>query len=258
MNTPTREDLLGFVLGALEAQEHQRVADCVNTHPDLQLELQRIKAQIAPLEWCRQPTAGFPVGLARRTCEIVARESRQAACPPSAGSPSGTPQPESLRKSDSPGDASNKRRRALKSAALVCFAAILGAALGPVALRFTPAFANSPTANRAFATNRPELPTSATIAPGRFTSAAVEVDPSVFSASFISLGGPPSEPTFIANSIPLGRSVGRWNDWRPLAGDSSAENRGDDFCAPNRIGQRLFSRSVFNDQFRPDVQLISN
>lgn len=116
MNTPTREDLLGFVLGALDAQEHQQVVDCLNLRPDLQLELQRIKAQLDHL-FNPEPTAtvDFPVGLARRTCEVVSRESRQ---------------PTTLAVTLA---LHSKFTRAVQSAIMVCSAALLGAVIGPIA-----------------------------------------------------------------------------------------------------------------------------
>ncbi len=127
MNTSTREDLLGFVLGALDAQEHQQVIDCLNARPELQLELQRLQAQLA-FSFNPEPTAtaDFPAGLARRTCEVVARESRRADQPVRV-----EPNPPSpiLRQQS----ASSKRARFIQSAAMVCCAACLGAAIGPLA-----------------------------------------------------------------------------------------------------------------------------
>ncbi len=127
MNTSTREDLLGFVLGALDAQEHQQVIDCLNARPELQLELQRLQAQLA-FSFNPEPTAtaDFPAGLARRTCEVVARESRRADQPVRV-----EPNPPSpiLRQQS----ASSKRARFIQSAAMVCCAAFLGAAIGPLA-----------------------------------------------------------------------------------------------------------------------------
>ena len=162
MTTPTREDLLGYVLGALEAQEHQQVADCLKTQPELQLELRRIKALVAPLEWSQRPPADFPVGLARRTCEIVARESRQPFGPQCAAAPTRLTRRISQPQSAVPRDASSKPRRARESAALVCCAAVLGAALGPLALQFTQALSRAPVADRAFAANRPAAQSSKT------------------------------------------------------------------------------------------------
>ncbi len=126
MNTPTPGDLLGFALGVLDAPEHQQVADCLITRPDLQLELSRLRTQLALLETFRPAPPDFPAGLARRTCEVVARESRRADQPVRV-----EPNPPSpiLRQQS----ASSKLARFIQSAAMVCCAAFLGAAIGPLA-----------------------------------------------------------------------------------------------------------------------------
>lgn len=82
---PTAEDLLGYLLGALEADEHRRVDRAVSEHPEVQFELAQLRDRIAPLARLEEveSLAGasgsdFPTGLARRACEFVARESRQS------------------------------------------------------------------------------------------------------------------------------------------------------------------------------------
>jgi hypothetical protein len=82
---PSAEDLLGYLLGALEADEHRRVDRAVSEHPEVQFELTQLRDRIAPLARLEEveSLAGasgsdFPTGLARRACEFVARESRQS------------------------------------------------------------------------------------------------------------------------------------------------------------------------------------
>ncbi|MBL8853445.1 MAG: hypothetical protein JNK57_05665 [Planctomycetaceae bacterium] len=81
---PTAEDLLGYLLGALEADEHRRVDRAVSEYPEVQFELARLRERIAPLARLEEVESlsgasgsDFPAGLARRACEFVARESRQ-------------------------------------------------------------------------------------------------------------------------------------------------------------------------------------
>ncbi len=80
---PTAEDLLGYLLGALEADEHRRVDRAVSEYPEVQYELARLRERLAPLARLEEVEslsgasgADFPAGLARRACEFVARESR--------------------------------------------------------------------------------------------------------------------------------------------------------------------------------------
>lgn len=72
MNQPSQEDLLGYVLGALDAQEHEQVQRSIDNDPDLEDQLLEIKNSLLPLEWIDHQE-GPPVGLARRTCEWVAQ-----------------------------------------------------------------------------------------------------------------------------------------------------------------------------------------
>lgn len=64
-------DLLGYVLGALDENEAERVAEKIREQPELGLELERIQNSIQPLEVLREVPAA-PAGLARRTIEHVA------------------------------------------------------------------------------------------------------------------------------------------------------------------------------------------
>ena len=70
MNNPSQEDLLGYVLGALDAQEQRDLQQTIDQNPEIEEELLRIKTSLLPLDALE--TAGPRVGLARRTCESVA------------------------------------------------------------------------------------------------------------------------------------------------------------------------------------------
>jgi hypothetical protein len=134
VNTPSREDLLGYVLGALDAPEHEQITNCFQAHPELEIELNRLHARLEPLDFCRSAPADFPVGLARRTCEAVARASRagdpdpraRSAADPATDRPSPPFPPPSTPRSLVP---------AVRSAMMVGCAALLGAWLGPIAYR---------------------------------------------------------------------------------------------------------------------------
>ena len=77
MKHPSQEDLLGYVLGALDAQEHRDLQQAIDQNPQIEEELLRIKSSLMPLD--ELDTAGPRTGLARRTCEAVANwESTQA------------------------------------------------------------------------------------------------------------------------------------------------------------------------------------
>ncbi len=70
MNTPTQEELLGYVLGALDAQEQRDVQRLIDENPEIEEQLLQIKNSILPLD-CLDASGPRP-GLARRTCESVA------------------------------------------------------------------------------------------------------------------------------------------------------------------------------------------
>ncbi|MBX3417831.1 MAG: hypothetical protein KF851_09525 [Pirellulaceae bacterium] len=75
MKEPSKEDLLGFMLGALDAEEQKQVQQAVDRQPDLENELLTLKGTLAPLELIDRP-AGPPPGLARRTCQLIAMATR--------------------------------------------------------------------------------------------------------------------------------------------------------------------------------------
>ncbi|MCH2180961.1 MAG: hypothetical protein MK108_03060 [Mariniblastus sp.] len=82
MNNPSKEDLLGYVLGALDADQQQQVQQSIDQDPQIEDELIEIKASLAPLELLESRSGARP-GLARRTCESLAilqkTEARESA-----------------------------------------------------------------------------------------------------------------------------------------------------------------------------------
>ena len=80
MKEPIQEDLLGYVLGALDADQHDAVEQRIAEDPQLDEQLLEIKAQLAPLELVSDSTGSRP-GLARRTVEMVASEIHTADLP---------------------------------------------------------------------------------------------------------------------------------------------------------------------------------
>ena len=72
MKQPSQEDLVGFVLGALDATEQNQIQDMIDNDPHLEEQVVELKNSLMPLEAINNPV-GPPVGLARRTCEFVAQ-----------------------------------------------------------------------------------------------------------------------------------------------------------------------------------------
>lgn len=70
MKHPSQEDLLGYVLGALDAQEQRELQQTIDQNPEIEEQLLKIKSSLSPLD--ALDTSGPKVGLARRTCEAVA------------------------------------------------------------------------------------------------------------------------------------------------------------------------------------------
>jgi type II secretory pathway pseudopilin PulG len=70
VKNPSQEDLLGYVLGALDAQEQRNVQQLIDQNPELEERLLEIKSSLLPLDLIE--SAGPRPGLARRTCESVA------------------------------------------------------------------------------------------------------------------------------------------------------------------------------------------
>lgn len=75
MKEPTQEDLLGYVLGALDAEQHEALEKKIEADPQLDEQLLDVKAQLAPLELLSESSGPRP-GLARRTIEMVAAQTK--------------------------------------------------------------------------------------------------------------------------------------------------------------------------------------
>lgn len=275
MNTPTREDLLGFILGALDAPEHQQVADSLVQRPDLQLEIERIKQRLAPLQVCKQPPAALPVGLARRACEFISRESRLAVQPAPNPSPNNCPPAANEPPADTAkvSSSAKKRRRILESAALVCCAAVLGTALGPTAMHFAQALRSGPVPSGAIAGARNLIPANSPIERSdellrrmESTAALADMESAVATRSpvslptFISMTDEPIEPLFAGNPGPWANrgEVGS-SPWRSRILERSVDTL--ECSVSSSLGQ-IGSRPLF-DRYSDassdvNIQFVSN
>jgi len=77
VNDPSQQDLLGYVLGALDAQEQRELQKQIDNDPALEESLLDIKAALVPLDSI--DNKGYRPGLARRTCEAVANWDAESA-----------------------------------------------------------------------------------------------------------------------------------------------------------------------------------
>jgi hypothetical protein len=78
MSSPSREHLLGFLLGALERTEQEQVEAELDQNPALRAELDRLEGCIGRLGLDEEPQPfDPPVGLATRTCRFVAVQSER-------------------------------------------------------------------------------------------------------------------------------------------------------------------------------------
>ena len=77
MNHSSQQDLLGYVLGALDAQEQRDLQQQIDNDPALEESLLDLKAALAPLDSI--DSKGYRPGLARRTCEAVANWDTESA-----------------------------------------------------------------------------------------------------------------------------------------------------------------------------------
>lgn len=93
MNKPSQEDLLGYVLGALDAREQRNIEEVIDQNPQLEDDLLNIKNSLLPLD--HLDSGGPRPGLARRTCELIATLERDGEIPsikpPSASDQSSLP-----------------------------------------------------------------------------------------------------------------------------------------------------------------------
>jgi uncharacterized protein DUF1559 len=80
MTTPSREHLLGYLLGALEPTEQEQVEAELDLNPALRAELDRLGGCVRGLGLGEQPPSFEPPqGLAARTCRFIAAQSQPAA-----------------------------------------------------------------------------------------------------------------------------------------------------------------------------------
>ena len=75
-----REQLIGYLLGALEDSERESVESQLEVNPRLRRELAKVRRTLRPF-WVVQPDFVPPPGLAAQTCELVAYQSARAALP---------------------------------------------------------------------------------------------------------------------------------------------------------------------------------
>ena len=78
VNQPSQEDLLGYVLGALDADQQQALQKLIDEDPQIEERMLEIRSSINPLELLDEP-CGMRPGLARRTCEMVANYQNDVA-----------------------------------------------------------------------------------------------------------------------------------------------------------------------------------
>lgn len=79
MNKPSQEDLLGYVLGAMDAREQRNIQQVLDQNPQSEDELLEIKNSLLPLDYL--DGGGPRPGLARRTVELMATLQRDGAIP---------------------------------------------------------------------------------------------------------------------------------------------------------------------------------
>lgn len=77
MNESVREHLLGYILGALDEDEHRQLDEQLKTDPRLRAELASLQRSVAPLEADREHHDP-PPGLALRTCCRVIESSERS------------------------------------------------------------------------------------------------------------------------------------------------------------------------------------
>lgn len=82
MSSPSREHLLGYLLGALSPDEREQVEIEVNQNPALREEIQRLKACVEQIGLAdERPAFEPPAGLAERTCRFVMDAARRVHLP---------------------------------------------------------------------------------------------------------------------------------------------------------------------------------
>jgi hypothetical protein len=78
MSSPSREHLLGYLLGALERREAEQVETELESNPQLRQELQRLERSLGAVGLAEEPeTFDPPPGLAVATCQFVRVRAQQ-------------------------------------------------------------------------------------------------------------------------------------------------------------------------------------
>jgi len=92
MTNRKREQLLGYLIGALEHSEHRRIEAELDRDPGMREELGRLEEGLRPLAAARR-TFAPPEGLAARTCQWIALVAPRAGteAPAAAGRPPARP-----------------------------------------------------------------------------------------------------------------------------------------------------------------------
>lgn len=80
MTESMREELLGYLLGALDAPEQRKIEEALARSAELRRDLERLRSKLQPLEDSRE-TYEVPEGLVESTCALVAGETKVAAPP---------------------------------------------------------------------------------------------------------------------------------------------------------------------------------
>jgi len=65
------ETLIGYLLGALDADDVERLTSLLETDPELQRQLDLLRLALEPLELCRREAIDAPADLAVRTWVVI-------------------------------------------------------------------------------------------------------------------------------------------------------------------------------------------
>lgn len=68
------DNLLGYLLGALEAEDLEQVSFALQSDPQLQRQLELVRQALEPLEFCRE-AVNAPPDLAVRTWVVIRQNS---------------------------------------------------------------------------------------------------------------------------------------------------------------------------------------
>lgn len=65
------ETLIGYLLGALEADDLEQLSSLLESDPELQRQLELLRQAMEPLELCRREAIAAPADLAIRTWVVI-------------------------------------------------------------------------------------------------------------------------------------------------------------------------------------------